>query len=110
MEHIKEALFHILFKNMNKFELIVEKINNDILIAIDNYGVKSVYRQFHTIVEGDLSKEICNQIIHYYENNGWKYADCKSSKVINEKTKNEYNPDRRYNTTGIILKNFIIKV
>jgi len=90
---------------MNEFELTKEKIDSEILIAISG-GSKNVYKIFHTLIEGDLSDETCNKIIQYYKDIGWESAECKSSKTINEETKDEYNPDRRYNRTGVLLKNF----
>jgi hypothetical protein len=95
---------------MNEFELTKEKIDSDILIAISGVGSKNVYKSFHTLIEGDLSDETCNKIIKHYKDIGWESAECKSSKTINEETKDEYNPDRRYNRTGVLLTNFTTKI
>jgi hypothetical protein len=51
-----------IIENMNEFELAKEKIDNDILIAINGVGDKYTYQQFHTLIEGDLSDETCNKI------------------------------------------------
>ncbi len=91
---------------MNEFELVKEKIDNDILMLISEVGTKNTYKEFHTLIEGDLSDEICNEIVKHYKNRGWEYAYCESSKTYNERTKDEWNPDRRYNRTGLVLRNF----
>ncbi len=91
---------------MNEFELVKEKIDNDILIFIDEVGTKNTYKEFHTLIDGDLSDEICDEIVKHYKNRGWGYAYCESSKRYNERTKDEWNPDRRYNRTGLLLRNF----
>lgn len=94
---------------MNEFELAKKEIDDNILISINNVGSKHTFKQFHTIIEGNISNETCDKIKQYYMNNGWEFAECKSSKTINEETKDEYNLDRKYNRTGILLKNFISK-
>ena len=95
---------------MDEFELAKEKIDNDILIAINGVGSKNTHRKFHTLIEGNLSNETCGKIIQHYKDSGWESAECKSSKTINEETKDEYNQDRRYNRTGVLLKNFTAKI
>jgi hypothetical protein len=105
--HPELFLLKLVNNDMKEFELAKQVIDNHIKIAIDNTGTKNTYREFQTIIEGNLSDETCNEIIKYYKNNGWKYVECESSKRFNERTKNEYNLDRRYYRTGVLLKNFI---
>lgn len=95
---------------MKEFELTKEKIDSDILIAISGIGSKNTHRKFHTLIEGDLSDETCSKIIRHYKDIGWESVECKSSKTINEETKDDYNSDRRYNRTGVLLKNFTTKI
>ncbi len=88
----------------NELLKAITEINKAIMLSITNVGLFNTCEEFHTIIFKNLSNQTCEDLESYYKSTGWKYAKCENSITINENTKDEFNPDRKFNRTGILLK------